>query len=180
MATRLEWWKWVLLDAVVTGLLLLASYLTTAISWDGGFPCGQIRVCVVDESGAPVPGVSLRVVEPVSGRWRGLFPLQENQTGGEMVSDANGVVTCHSLGLGFGGSCWDLFWVIPLGTRRGPEFNFEFVKNGFQSCVLTDNEFFRFDGQSYDSAPKVTTRSVYGVDEESPVWTQKVTLRRRE
>jgi hypothetical protein len=179
MLAGLGWWKWPLLILVVMGLLAVASFVTTAVNWDGWFPRGQIRVYVVDESGAPLPGVSLRVTEPVSGRWTGVWPLEENTTDRDMVSDANGVITCHSDGLEFGGFYWDLFWVIPLGTRRGPEFNFEFAKDGFQSRILADGEFFRFDGQTYDSAPKVTTRSVYGAEENVPVWTQKVTLRRR-
>ena len=127
-----------------------------------------------------MPGVSLRVLNSTSGELAGDYPLQENTQVGAMVSGADGVIICHQprSGLQFGGFCWDLLWVIPIGPHSGPEFRFEFIKDGFQSRVLTTREFFNFPGQTYDAAPKSTTRFVHGVDEEMPIWKLKVALRR--
>jgi hypothetical protein len=100
-----------------------------------------------------------------------------------MISGTDGVIICHQWrrGLQFSGRCWDLFWVIPVGPHKGPEFNFEFTKDGFQSRVLNTHEFFfNLGEQTYDSAPKVTTRSQYdnGKEEQAAVWKLKVALKR--
>jgi len=180
MWTDMGWRKRLVLVVLVVGALAVASYLTTGIYWDGGFPSGQIRILVVDESGTPLPGVSLRVLNPKTGDPVGDYPLQENTRPGGMVSGADGVITCHQAreGLQFGGFGWYLFWIIPLGCNEGPDFRFEFAKDGFGTRVLNADEFFEFGGQSYDAVPKITTRTASGDETEWPVWSRKVVLKR--
>ncbi len=53
--------KLVAVVGVLVGLTALASFLTTSIIWDGGFPSGEFRLQVIDSKGQPVKGAVLRV-----------------------------------------------------------------------------------------------------------------------
>ncbi len=166
--------------AVLLGLALVAgaSYLTTGMRWDGGYPFGEVRVLVVDQDGRPVPGASLAVFESTSGNVAGDYPLYENARDGGMQSGNDGVIVCHQIreGLQFGGFSWRLFWCIRMGASA-PEFDFRFSADGHETTTLTAREFFDFPGQSYATAARLRF-TVGGAEREAPVWTLTVTLQR--
>jgi hypothetical protein len=127
-----------------------------------------------------VPGVSLRVVPPASEYSSLNYPLGEERKSERRLTGPDGTLICYQSNAGArcGGTCRRLFWIVPIGPRGFPPFKFEFTKEGFQTRVLALREFFKFENQAYDTAPKITTRSTIGFDEELPVWTLKVTMKR--
>jgi len=101
---------------VIVGLLALASSMFRE-DWDGRFPAGEFRVVVQDVEGRPVPGALLR-------RYSSDVPSPTDVSGRIVVINDSG-------GVRFGGSRWDLFWVIPMGDQP-PEYIWEVTADGFR------------------------------------------------
>ena len=117
----------------VAGLLALASYMTTSIIRDGGFPSGEFRLDVRDPQGEPVKGAVLRVYRGGTRELAFDYPLDNHVANRDLVSDESGRITAMRKygGLQFGGQAWRLFWVIPMGAKA-PEFDCEITAEGFK------------------------------------------------
>lgn len=139
----------------VVGLLALASYLTTSIIWDGGFPSGEFRVTIRDPDGEPVKGAALRIYR---GGTRDLafgYPLDNHVAGRNLVSDVKGRIVGlrKNGGLQFGGHAWLLFWVIPMGAKA-PEFDCEITAEGFKPLKFRVRKLFESPHQFNEQFPK--------------------------
>jgi len=115
------------------GLLVLASYMTTSIIWDGGFPSGEFRVNVQNPEGKPVKGAVLHVFRGGTRNVASGYPLDNHLTTEGLDSDDGGRITAIRKydGSQFGGHAWQLFWVIPMGARA-PEYDCEITADGFK------------------------------------------------
>lgn len=111
-------------------LLGLASRLS-AIQWDGSFRHAEYQFAFKDKAGKPLSGVCLRV-EDKAGRVSYDYPVTDFRADDDLQSDINGVLAFHHVGGGleFGGQCWELFFLIPLGKCSGPVYYCKFVRNG--------------------------------------------------
>jgi hypothetical protein len=119
--------------AALAGVLALASFLTTFMLWDGGFPSGTFRVSVRDSDGMPVKGAILRVYHGGTRDLALKYPLDNHLANHELISDENGRITAirKDGGLQFGGHAWFLFWVIPMGAKA-PQYDCEITAEGFK------------------------------------------------
>lgn len=110
----------------IVGLLALASYMAGGEIWDGGFPSGEFRIHIRDPDGRPISGAVLRVYYGGTRELACGNPLENHQTGVELVSDENGRITVVQTRTTtqFGGYKWRLFWIIPMGTKA-PEYDCE-------------------------------------------------------
>jgi hypothetical protein len=126
--------KMVALFVAVLGTLALASYLTTGIFWDGGFPSGEFRLNIQDANGRPVRGALLRVYHTDSRDLAYGYPLDNHVSGRDLVSDESGRITAirKNSGLQFGGASWRLFWVILMG-EKAPQYDCEISADNFAS-----------------------------------------------
>src|ERR1022692_2885573 len=77
----------------VVSFLALASYFTTAIIWDGGFPSGEFRVNVHDTEGTPVKGAVLRVYHGGTRNLAFKYPFDNHLDGHELFSDEMCLIT---------------------------------------------------------------------------------------
>ncbi|OWK38154.1 hypothetical protein [Fimbriiglobus ruber] len=161
------------------GLLALASYWTTSIHWDGGFPSGEFRLKVRTPEGKPVKGAALRVFRKNTREPAYKYPLENHMTERDLVSDETGRITAireHG-GLQFGGHAWQLFWVIPMGVQTGPRYDCEITAEGFQPLTFEVWQLFETGYESYKDFPK-TTRVVDGKPTEFKVYEQTFALSR--
>jgi hypothetical protein len=99
-----------IVSLAVTLLLAMASFVTTSMIWDGGFPFAELRITVVDERGKPVDNVKMSVTSHRRGYPSVGYPIAEYE-GVPLITDSSGVITCHQTrsGLQFGGHAWFLF-----------------------------------------------------------------------
>ena len=44
-------------------LLALASYATTIVNWDGGFPSGEFHLQIQNQTGTPIEGAKLNIYQ---------------------------------------------------------------------------------------------------------------------
>ena len=110
----------------VWGVVVLAAVIALApvhtVRWSGGFPGGEYRLTFVDQSGRPVPGVTLRV-ETKAGSVCHLYPVNEFLPGQTPTSDAEGRMTIHHVGgLEFGGTDTGCLLGIWYRRDRAPEY----------------------------------------------------------
>jgi hypothetical protein len=162
----------------VVGLLALASYQTTSIIWDGGFPSGEFRVSVRGPEGKPVRGAVLRVYHGGTRELASRYPLDDHVTGQEFVSDDSGRITAirkHG-GLQFGGHEWRLFWVIPMGAKA-PEYDCEITAEGFKPLQFPVWRLFESPHRSYEDFPK-TKLEVEGKEVEIKIYEHAFTMER--
>jgi hypothetical protein len=162
----------------VVGLLALASYLTTSIIWDGGFPSGEFRVNVRDPEGKPVRGAVLRVYRGGTRDLASGYPLDDQMTGEELVSDEGGRITAIRMhgGLQFGGRAWQLFWVIPMGAKA-PQYDCEITAEGFKPLKFPVWRLFESPHMYYVDFPK-TKMQVDGKEVELKIYEHIMTLER--
>ena len=108
----------------------------------------------------------------------GPFPLYENAQPGGMASGDDGLIVCHQVrdGIQFSGTSWTLFWLIPMGDSA-PHYECRFSKTGYEAAILTARELLVFEGQTRETAPTATF-VVHGREQQMPVWTRTVTMRR--
>jgi hypothetical protein len=162
----------------VIGFLALASYFTTSVIWDGGFPAGEFRVNLRDPEGKPVKGATLRVFRGGTRELAFKYPLDNHLPGQELVSDDTGRIVAirESGGLQFGGHAWRLFWVIPMGAKA-PEFDCEITAQGFAPLTFRVNRLFESPHRYYEDFPKAKV-NLGGRDIELPIYEHSFTLKR--
>jgi hypothetical protein len=122
-----------LLLGTVAGILILMggfSFIQRE-AWDGGFGQAEFRLRFVDEEGAPVPGVQL-VVRDKNGARAYCYPVIDYQETMQPMSDDSGLMTFHHINLSpeYGGKCWRLFFVIPMGDCDPPVYTCHFMLAG--------------------------------------------------
>ena len=162
----------------VVGTLALASLLTTTITWDGGFPSGELRVNVRSMEGKPVRGATLRVYRGDTRKLASGYPIDNHVTGQELVSDDGGRITAirkHG-GLQFGGQAWLLFWVIRMGDKA-PEYDCEITAEGFKPLKFAVWDLFESPHRYYENFPK-TKLEVDGEEVELKIYEHAFTLER--
>jgi hypothetical protein len=160
------------------GFLALASYLTTSMNWDGGFPSGEFRINFRDTAGRPVKGAILRVYH---GGTRDLafgYPLDNHLEDHDLVSDESGRITAIRTNgrLQFGGHAWALFWIIPIGAK-GPEFDCQITADGYKPIDFRIRRLFESPYRSYEDFPK-TKQKVHGEEVELKIYEHTFTLER--
>ncbi len=118
--------RWHIVSMLTVAVIAFASYATTSVIWDGGFPPCELQITIVDEFGTPVEGVEMSVVHSRSRKPAQGYPIAEYGTV-ELLSNRDGQIVCHQLrrGLQFGGRAWTLFWCIPFGAKA-PDFDAQF------------------------------------------------------
>jgi hypothetical protein len=161
--------------ALLVVLAVVASHVTTAYTWEGGFPSGEFRLKVVDPDGRPVPGAVLRVYRSGTSTPAYGYPLENHLSGQDLAGDDGGVVTAFRTrgGFQFGGTGWPLFWLIPVGGH-GPSYDCELTAAGFRPLRFPLDRLFE-TLHTYDRSPK-TTRRVDGEDIELKVYEHTFTL----
>ncbi len=160
------------------GLLALASYLTTSVIWDGGFPSGEFRIHVRDSQGKPVPSAALRVYHGGSRKLTSGYPLDNHVTGQDLVSGDDGQITTVRKrgGIQFGGHAWRLFWIIPMGAKV-PDYDCEITADGFHPLKFPVQRLFKSEHRFYEEFPKTKLR-VGDKEIELKVYEQTFTLER--
>jgi hypothetical protein len=138
----------------LVGLAAFASYETTNIIWDGGFPSGEFRLRVIDPEGKPVSGASLRVYEGGTGERAYEYPLDDYLPDHELVSGEDGTIIAHRKNgeMQFGGEAWRLFWLIPMGDKA-PEYDCEITADGYATLRFPVNRVFKSPYKAYDQIP---------------------------
>lgn len=94
-----------IVSLAVTLVLAMASFVTTSMIWDGGFPFAELRITVVDDRGKALDDVKMSVTSHRRGHPAVGYPIAEYE-GVPLITDSNGVITCHQTrsGLQFGGT----------------------------------------------------------------------------
>ncbi|MEZ0265709.1 MAG: hypothetical protein ACAI43_13345 [Phycisphaerae bacterium] len=166
------------MTAVALGLGVL-SYLTTGVTWDGGFPSGEIRIDVRDAAGQPVHGAKLAVYRGGTPQLADGYPIANHTAGAELISDEAGriVAVQERGGIQFGGHYWELFWCIPIGRHTGPRFDCEITAPGYPPVAFGLRRLFESPHTGYEKFPK-TRRVINGKEEELKVFHQTFTLGR--
>jgi hypothetical protein len=170
--------KIVKVAVALVGLLAFASYLTTSIIWDGGFPSGEFRLNIRNGEGQPVKGAVLRVYRGGTRDLAFEYPLDNHLPGQELVSDDNGRITAirKNGGLQFGGHAWQLFWVIPIGAKA-PEYDCEITAAGYKPSTFQIGRLFESPHTYYEDFPK-TKLKVNGEELELQIYEHTFTLER--
>lgn len=160
----------------LVGSLAIASYLTTSIVWDGGFPSGEVRIDVRDRDGTPVKGAVLRVYRGGTRELTTNYPLENHTAGQGLVSDEHGRITAvrTSDRSQFGGHSWSLFWIIPMGARA-PEFDCEITADGYKPLHFPVWNLFESAHRHYNDFPK-TKLVLNGEEIELKVYEQTIIL----
>ncbi len=163
------------LALVISFTLAFASYTTTSVVWDGGFPFAEVRIIVVDESGDPVPNVAMSVTRRKGGQPALGYPISEFG-GSPVVGNSDGEITCHQTdsGLQFGGHAWRLFWCIPVGFQS-PKFDVHFDHPKFLRTSISVWRLFETNYKFYEDFPK-STIDVGGHMREIPIYRQRIVL----
>src|SRR5262249_8691078 len=162
----------------VVGFLALASYFTTSVIWDGGFPAGEFRVDLRDSEGKPVKGAILRVYHGGTRDPAFKYPLDNHLADQELVSDESGRITAMRRygGLQCGGHAWELFWVIPMGAKA-PQYDCEITAEGFKPLNFRIRRLFESPHRYYEDFPKTKLKE-NGEEIELPVYKHTFTLER--
>ncbi|MBN9121036.1 MAG: hypothetical protein J0I06_18110 [Planctomycetes bacterium] len=115
---------WALAGAA--GLIALVPW--QGIIWDGGFPDIECRLRFVDETGKPLPGVTLKVVTKTGGVCH-FYPVDEFVPETAVVSDADGRMTFHHSAkyLEFSGHEYRNFFGMRFGKTRAPRYDCVFM-----------------------------------------------------
>jgi hypothetical protein len=123
--------RWKLAAGTVLLLLTLAvfSFLSTYRVWDGGFPQAEYHLTFVDASGKPINGVVLAVIDR-DGNPAYHYPVSDYSDGSAPTSSDDGIIAFRHVGGGmeFGGGCWRLFFLIPIGRCNPPEYECVFSR----------------------------------------------------
>jgi len=166
-----------IVSLAVTLVLAMASFVTTSMIWDGGFPFAELRITVVDDRGKALDDVKMSVTSHRRGHPAVGYPIAEYE-GVPLITDSNGVITCHQTrsGLQFGGHAWFLFWCIPVGTQS-PQFDVHFDHPVQGRKTVSIWQLFYTDVKAYGDLPK-TTFVLDGRPEEMPVYERQIVLTR--
>lgn len=147
-------------------LFAFISHEMTAIMWDGGYPPALFKVKLTDEQGKPVQNAQVHVIN-LDGESRYRYPVTNYLKNNILETDKQGEVTLNhfSHGLEFGGKCWDLFFIVPMGDCDAPDFFIVFSKDGFEDKKI---KYSILDKTEVIGEPKVVKRKsdLRGPDEE--------------
>jgi hypothetical protein len=126
------------LISVCLGLLAFLSYQTTQYYWDGGYPLSEVQITVLDENNVPIPGAQVTIYDSVSGESTYDYPFIEYTSSSIPTTDNIGTLKLHQelMGIQFGGSGWDLFWIFPMGSQDAPMYTIEVSADGYQTLYL--------------------------------------------
>lgn len=160
---------------LVSFALAFASYVTTSVLWDGGFPFAEVRIVFVDERGNAISNVKMSVTRRSDGASAHEYPISEYD-GTPLNSGDDGVITCHQMrqGLQFGGHAWLLFWCVPMGAQS-PKFDVHFEHPRFAQTTVPIWRLFESEYAMYEDFPK-TTIDVNGNAEEIKIYNQHIVL----
>lgn len=131
------------LGVLILSGIIVVWWLSPTIRWGGSFPQVEIELTFLDEDGNPIPGIELEV-QNHEGKIAYCYPVTDYQEGFKPVSDRNGVMVFHHIGLGveFGGATTYLFDKYKLWGDAPPDFSCHFR--------LAGNEVQRLDyGESF-------------------------------
>jgi hypothetical protein len=119
-------------------LLALASYITSARHWEGGYPFGKIVLVLRDENHDPIAGANLAVYELPLRTLAFGRPLKEHSKTSRPISDRGGRIECRQLTgpFQFGGVRFVLFWIFPIGGW-GPSYICEITHSDFETVRLS-------------------------------------------
>ena len=118
------------IGVIVGGAVL--SWITTAVTWDGRMPVGEWSIEVRGSDMAALPDACLTVLSregdvismPASDSADEARCPFDNYSAQESVcADYQGIIRLrNTLNLGYGGSCWKLFWIWRIGSdpQEGP------------------------------------------------------------
>ena len=161
----------------ILGLTAVASYLTTCMVWDGGFLSGEIRIDIRDPQGQPISGAVLHVYRARTRQLALKYPLANHDSATGLASDAGGriIAVQERDGLQFGGRCWHLFWIIPMGRCSRPYYDCELSAPGYHATKFEVWRLFDSPHAMYDEFPK-TTRQINGEQQTLKVYEQKFVL----
>jgi hypothetical protein len=110
--------------------IALASLVRREL-WDGGFRQVEYRISFIDESGHPIKGVQLKVIDSQSNiSWA--YPVTDYTENMAPTSDEDGLMVFHHVDLSpeFGGSCHRLFFLFPIGECEAPIYTLNFLLSG--------------------------------------------------
>ncbi len=145
------WEKLVVIACVGVILLVLVGPVTT--HWDGRISSIAGEFTFLDDSGNPVPGVMLQVVDD-EGNAVHHRPIADFYPGSTPTSDENGVLRFHCLAHRTGGGCREYLFVIETGDCDPPTYTCRFELDGKSVASVP------FDELAYpenrDELPKVT------------------------
>jgi len=143
------------------GVLLLSAAValvssTRVCRWDGGFAQVEFQIRFVDAANRGIRGVRLQVANG-DGATAFAYPVTDFLENNVPTSDRDGLMVFHHISLSpeFGGSCWYLFFVIPLGTCDSPKFKLLFELNGIEIARFNDYGELQGTRTDLDGLPKV-------------------------
>jgi hypothetical protein len=117
------------LSVVVVLVVAAVSLVTTTGMWIGQFTSGDYEFFFAEPNGTPVKGVQLEVTDK-DGNKVYEFVVREYLENNTPESDDKGLLKFHGNSMRFGGTCWHLFWLIPVGTCDSPVFYVRFLYRG--------------------------------------------------
>lgn len=149
-------------------LFLIMSTTTTGM-WDGAFPPGEYHLKIENEQGDPVEGARLSIFDETK-NFAFEYPIDNYLSDGNLISDKQGIIVALHLprGFEFGGSCFNILWVIPI-CSGSPEFDGQISADGYQSIRFSLQELFDL---AYDEKSIGTTSVVLEIGEtvELPIY----------
>jgi hypothetical protein len=107
------------------------------------------------------------------------YPLDNHLPGQDLVSDGSGRITAVRKrgGLQFSGHAWQLFWLIPMGTTKAPDYDCEITAPGYKPCAFPVWRLFESPYHDYEEFPK-TKLTADGEEIELPVYEHTFVLER--
>ncbi len=165
--------KWMTLARVtlysfLTLLIIgVASYIFGGIHWDGAYANAEYQIVFSDRDGNALPGVTLKVQDE-SAYPRFNFPVTDFRVLRRPRSDENGLLTFHHLsrGIEFGGTMWNLFFLIPINmTPPRPVYHCEFLYDGQEVYSIKYGDLDAEVDRKWDELPRVRrTREELGLE----------------
>jgi hypothetical protein len=125
-------------SSALIGILAIASFVTTAGFWDGGFPSGEFRLTIKNANGQPIHGAVFHVFRGGTRELSFGYPFENHVAGRDIASDVGGQLTLIQprSGLQFGGFSWKLFWLIEMGAKV-PKYDCEIIAPGYQAVEIS-------------------------------------------
>lgn len=139
----------------ILGLLSRASM----ILWDGGFALAEYQITFRDADGRPVEGVQLRV-EDQRGYAFYHYPVTDFLPDRTPISGPDGLMVFHHAdgGCEFGGKCWLLFGLIPVGEHSSPVYVCRFFSQGHEVYRVRYSELNSWRYETSEKVEKVKRR----------------------
>jgi hypothetical protein len=160
--------------------LALASYLSTATRWDGGYPFGKIVLVLRDENHDPIEGANLAVYERTTRTLALGRPFKEHSKKSRPISDRGGRIECRQLSspFQFGGVRFVLFWLFPIGGY-GPSYICEITHPDFETVRLSLRRLFEAPSRYQYEGSELTHIELTGDDIPLPVYETDVVMKKK-